>query len=111
MHLQVRLFGFFPKKKPTLKIQPLFLFLYIELLSLLQENKFTQLVESILWGIQHPSHELSNRALETCNVLFDRIYNVEDEDQQNALYTLYYMKTLDIILHTITDHDRRTRKY
>ncbi|KAI9276648.1 armadillo-type protein [Phascolomyces articulosus] len=82
---------------------------FAELTSLLSEEKFSLIIESILWGIQHPSHELSNYSLETCNILLDRVYTVEDEDQQNAVYILYYMKILDIILHTITDHDRRTQ--
>ncbi|KAI9497130.1 armadillo-type protein [Zychaea mexicana] len=102
--------SFYEKRSGFFRLVQAFIaYAFHELSTLLQEDKFTLIVDSILWGIQHPSHELSNQALEICSILLNRIAQVEDEDQQNALYSLYYMKILDIILHTITDYDRRTQ--
>lgn len=83
----------------------------IEMMALLKENEFSLLVESILWGIQHPAHEISNKALETCDVFLDRVAELEEEDPQNAMYKMYYTSILRAVLCGVIDHDRRTRKY
>ncbi|KAI8137810.1 armadillo-type protein, partial [Fennellomyces sp. T-0311] len=84
-------------------VQGLVTYAFRELLTLLSQDKFSVLVRSILWGIQHPAHEISNQALEICTVFLKNIYELEDEDEQSVLYSLYYMQILDVILHTITD--------
>lgn len=81
------------------------------MMALLKENEFSLLVESILWGIQHPAHEISNKALETCSVFVDRVAELEEEDVQNALYKMYYTSILHAVLCGVTDQDRRTRKH
>ncbi|CDH59988.1 cchain crystal structure of crm1 inhibitorleptomycin b in complex with crm1()-ran-ranbp1 [Lichtheimia corymbifera JMRC:FSU:9682] len=80
-----------------------------EMMALLKENEFSLLVESILWGIQHPAHEISNKALETCNVFLDRIAELEEEDSQNTMYKMYYTSILHAVLCGVLDHDRRTQ--
>lgn len=84
--------------------------LYLDLLRFPADN-FLLIVKSILWGMQHPGHDISNNALETCSVLLQRIGELEDEDQQNDLYTVVYMTILQAVIRLINDRDRRTRKY
>lgn len=74
-------------------------------------DSFLLVVKSILWGMQHPSHEISNSALETCGILMEKIGELEDEDKQNDLYTAFYMNILQVVIRLINDRDRRTRKY
>ncbi|KAI9314458.1 armadillo-type protein [Dichotomocladium elegans] len=80
-----------------------------DLMAILPQEKFTLLVESILWGVQHPDHAISNQALDTLNLFLDHVADVEGDEEQNTLYALYYMQILHTILHTITDLDRRTQ--
>ena len=83
----------------------------IDMMALLTENELSLLVESMLLGIQHPAHEISNKALETCSVFIDHVAELEEEDVQNAMYKMYYARILHTVLWGVTDHDRRTRKY
>lgn len=76
----------------------------------LPREKFTLVVESFLWGIQHPDHAISNQAYETCIVFLNNVAQETDDDLQNALYEHYYMRILSVILAVITDRDRRNRK-